>query len=111
MGARDHHPWPLGCLEDLNNADFQTLANPVPFGAHLFRGGQYGLGSTQVNVYLTGLNALYQTGNDLVFFFRVLLQYGTVFRLMEPLQDNLLCRLGGDAPGIVRSRLHHEYIV
>ena len=50
---------------------------------------------------------MHHPGDNIAFPASVFLKYGTVFRLMETLQNHLLGSLSGNSPGIGRGSLYH----
>ena len=95
----------LGVLRDLLDDRLQTHTVLVPLGGHLLALGQQRLDPAQVDQRVAVVRLLDDARDDLAQATRVLLEEQILLGLADALVDDLLRRLGGDAPEVVGSDL------
>ena len=89
-------------LADFDDIALDALADAVRFRRDLFRCRQDGFGLAQVDVDVAVLDALDDTGDDVVRAVREFIIDDVAFRFAQALNHDLFGSLGGDAAEIVR---------
>ena len=89
-------------LADFDDIAFDALADAVRFRRDLFRCRQDGFGLAQVDVDVAVLDALDDTGDDVVRSVRKFIIDDVPFGFAQALDHDLFGSLGGDAAEIVR---------
>ena len=101
MAAADHDLGSLGGLAHLDDVGLQPGPVLVALVGHLLRLRQQGLHLAQVEQGVAVVGLLDDTGDDVALPPRVLLVLEVPLHLADPLQDDLLGRLGGDPAEVV----------
>ncbi len=89
---------PPGLALDVQDVGPDALALVVHLPGHLLRRGQQRLGAAQVDDDALRVHALHDAVDDLAFAVLEVLKHQVPLRVLHALHDDLLGRLGGDAP-------------
>ena len=93
---------------DLQDVGPHPLVDGVPLPRHLLAARQDRFRPPQVQAHVGRRDALDRPVDELALTLGEILEESFAFRLSDPLQDDLLGGLGGNAPEVSRGALHHH---
>ena len=96
MRAGKNDPHLAGLFADVQHHRADSLVGAVRFAGYLLALGQQGLRPAQIDHKRTALPASGFSGDDLALSLHVFLEDASAFGFTDPLNEHLLCGLGGD---------------
>ena len=96
----------LAVAVHLQDIHLDMVAGVIFLAGHEFGAFHDALGAAQLHINVPGVHAFHDTGQDFVFLVDVFVVDLAVFRVAEPLGDDLLGRLRRHTPEILRGHVH-----